>query len=266
MRKQDSVASLQDKVVVVTGASAGIGREIARAAFRAGAKVVVHGRRQPELQALSEELQCPGDYVIADLRDPESPRKVIDFALELHGRIDGLVNNAGIFPRGRIEDADMESYDLIFSVNLRAPLFLSQKAIAVFRTQKIAGSIVNIGSINAWCGQPDLLIYSLSKGALMTMTRNLADALGTEGIRVNQMNVGWTRTEKEDQIQRAQGRPADWAQRIPGLYAPIGRILLPKEIAPHVVFWLSDASRPVSGAVYELEQYPVLGRNRMADF
>ena len=103
----------------------------------------------------------------------------------------------------------------------------------------------------------------MSKGALQTMTRNLGDALGPENIRVNQLNVGWTYTETEHQTQLNEGQPEDWLSKVPSVFAPSGSILKPEYIAPHVVFWLSQSSWPVNGQVYEVEQYPVIGRNKI---
>ncbi len=122
------------------------------------------------------------------------------------------------------------------------------------------GAIVTVGSINAYCGLSNLTVYSMSKGALMTMTRNLANTLGPERIRANQLNVGWTWTANEDATQRREGREAGWQNHLPLRDAPTGRIMQPEEIAAHTAFWLSDESAPVSGQIYEAEQFPVIGR------
>ena len=121
--------------------------------------------------------------------------------------------------------------------------------------------MVNIGSINAYCGEAVLLIYSMTKGGLMTMTRNLGNSLSREGIRVNQLNVGWTLTENESKIKRNQGFSENWESKIPSTYAPSGHLIHPEDVARHAVFWASDVSAPANAVVYELEQYPVVGRN-----
>ncbi len=100
----------------------------------------------------------------------------------------------------------------------------------------------------------------MSKGALMTMTRNLADSLGPERIRLNQLNVGWTFTANEDATQQKEGQKPGWEKHVPVRQAPSGRIMQPEEIAAHTAFWLSDESAPVSGQIYEVEQFPVIGR------
>jgi NAD(P)-dependent dehydrogenase (short-subunit alcohol dehydrogenase family) len=257
---------LDGKVVIVTGSSSGIGNAIACAAANFGARVVLHGTRRDRLRRAAVDIgEDRAAWLDADLEKVDTPERLVSLAVERFGRLDGLVNNAGIFPRNNIETADTASFDRIIAVNLRAPLFITQTAARAFRRQKSPGSIVNIGSINAYTGQPDLLIYSISKGGLMTMTRNLADALAEDRIRVNQLNVGWTLTETEHETQLREGRPENWADQVPKAFAPSGCILRPEQIAPHVVFWLSDASVPVSGAVYEVEQYPIIGRNKIAE-
>jgi NAD(P)-dependent dehydrogenase (short-subunit alcohol dehydrogenase family) len=251
---------MASKAYIVTGSSSGIGFTIAQALIRDGHKVVVHGSSRPKVEEAARQLgNAPA--LVADLQEPAAGAEVVSFAIAAHGRIDGVVNNAGIFPRGDIDSTDATLFDRIFAINVRAPLLICKAAVGAFRAQGSGGSIVNIGSLNAWCGQSDLLPYSMSKGALATMTRNLGDALSAERIRVNQLNVGWTVTETEIATQRRQGRPDDWFKHINPLFAPTGSLLTPTMVAEHVLFWLSEHSAPVTGQVYEVEQYPVLGRN-----
>jgi NAD(P)-dependent dehydrogenase (short-subunit alcohol dehydrogenase family) len=123
------------------------------------------------------------------------------------------------------------------------------------------GCVLNIGSVNGYCGEANLLAYSISKGGLMTLSRNLADALGRDGVRVNHFNVGWVLTPNEYQVKIADGLPADWPDRVPKSKAPSGQLIKPEEIAAAAVYWIGDESRPISGTVLELEQHPVIGRN-----
>ena len=254
---------LKDKIILITGSSSGIGLATARAAMAAGAEVILHGSSEKKLaEAVASLGNVPS--VLGDLALPDAAEKIADAAIDVHGRLDVLVNNAAIFPRTELEVSDGKAFDRIFAINTRSPLLLTRRVIAHMRAKSIKGSIVNIGSVNAYSGQPDLLVYSMSKGALMTMTRNIADGCATDGIRVNQLNVGWTLTETEIETQRAQGRPDDWQTSIPAAFAPNGRILLPEEVARQVVFWASDMSAPVTGQVYDVEQYTFLGRNVMS--
>ena len=252
---------LQNKVVLITGSTTGIGAAIAKEAIAQGAKVMVHGRHADRAQALVAELGDNAAYHLADLTDVEVARHLVDATVDHFGRLDVLINNAGIYPRNDIDDLSESFFDTVVDVNLKLPMFLCQSAVKYFRQQKSGGSIVNIGSINAHCGQTNLLVYSATKGGLMTMTRNLGDALGAEGIRVNQLNVGWTKTETEDATRQSRGFPEGWDQRVPPIYAPSGKLLYPDDVARHAVFWASDYSAPANGQVYELEQYPLIGRN-----
>ena len=253
-------ALLDDKVILVTGSTTGIGRAIARRSVDEGARVMIHGRNEDRAQALDDELAPAADYVLADLEAPEAPARIIDAVIDRFGRIDGLVNNAALTTRATLDTTTPEALDRILTVNLKAPLFLIQEALPHFREQE-GGVVLNIGSINALGGEHALLPYSIAKGGLMTMTRNLADAHAHEHVRVNQLNVGWTLTEGEKQAKRDDGLPPDWETKLPERYAPSGRIFRPEEIAAHAVFWLSDEAGPVSGSVYEIEQYPMIGRN-----
>jgi NAD(P)-dependent dehydrogenase (short-subunit alcohol dehydrogenase family) len=126
--------------------------------------------------------------------------------------------------------------------------------------------VLNIGSVNAYSGEPNLFAYSVTKGALTTMTRNLGDTLFREnGVRVNQINPGWVLTETEIERKKQHGLADDWYTHLPKVYAPSGRIIQPSEIAAAAVYWLSDECGPISGQVVDLEQHPFIGRNPPKD-
>lgn len=259
--------SLENRVIVVTGSYAGIGFASAEEIVRQGGKVVLTATEQhaSQLQAASKKLgEDSASWITADLSVPESPELIIRHALTRFGRVDGLVNNAAYFPRNDLHSVSESVFDTMMAVNVRAPLFLIKKLVAANKDKGHPVTVVNIGSINAYCGQPDLLGYSISKGALQTMTRNLADAHAGQDFRINQLNVGWTLTQSEIDLQKKLGRPDDWYQHISPVFAPRGSILAPEEIASHVVFWLSEHSAPVNGSICDLEQYPVIGRNKIA--
>ena len=254
---------LDGKIVLISGSSSGIGLATAKIAAAQGARVILHGSSRAKLDVASQALGS-APFVEGDLSENGVAERLAEDAKAVYGRIDVLVNNAAIFPRTDLQASDGAAFDRIFAINIRAPLLLSRRVISDMRDEGVRGSIVNIGSVNAYAGQPDLLIYSMSKGALMTMTKNMADACAASGIRINQLNVGWTLTETEIETQKAQGRPDDWQSTVPTLFAPTGRLLLPEEVARHVIFWASDLSAPVTGQVYDVEQYMFLGRNVMS--
>lgn len=252
---------LKDKIVLVTGSTTGIGEAIARRCFKEGAKVMIHGREEDRAKEICQEMGNQSAYHLGNLLDFSVYENLIKSTVNKFGRIDCLINNAALSPRNNIDDINKDDFEWIINLDLRAPLFLTQAAVKEFRKQKTPGTIVNIGSINAYCGETALLVYSMAKGALMTMTRNLGDALSGENIRVNQINVGWTLTENESKMKQSQGFPPDWEKYIPKTFAPRGYLLRPEEVAAHAVFWASHQSAPTTGQVCEVEQYPVIGRN-----
>ena len=171
------------------------------------------------------------------------------------GGIDILVNNAASVARGYLEDASVELWDAIMHVNLRAPFLLLQEAVKSMKTRG-GGSIVNIGSVNAYIGEPKLGPYSVSKGGLMTLTRNAAATLNRHRIRVNQINVGWTLTDGERRVKRLEGHGEEWLDEAIAT-RPWGRLLAPRDVAIAAAYFASDDSALVTGTVMDLEQYPV---------
>lgn len=238
----------------------GIGEAIARRSVSEGAKVLLHGLDEREQgEALCRELGQAAALHLDDLTDKEAPARIVAAAIDAFGRIDGLVNNAAMVVQGNLENTSEEYFDRILAVNTRAPLFLIKAALP--HLEKSKGTVVNIGSVNAHCGEENLLPYSISKGGLQTLTRNLGDTLHRKGIRVNQVNPGWVLTKQEQQRRMDQGMEENWPSRIPVEFAPARRLITPEEIASTVTHFLSDEFGPVSGAVIELEQYPMIGRN-----
>jgi len=243
-----------NKIALVTGSTSGIGRGIAEHFVSRGARVVVHGPREDEARAMAERLGAES-FVAGDLATVDACRRAVRFTIEQLGGIDVLVNNAGITTRGYLEDASVELWDRMMNVNLRAPFLCLQEAVKSMKTRG-GGSIVNIGSINAYIGEPKLGPYSVSKGGLMTLTRNAAATLNRYRIRVNQINVGWTLTEGEERVKREEENDPDWLEKAVAT-RPFGRLLAPRDIAVAVEYFASDASALVTGTVMDLEQFPV---------
>ncbi len=250
---------LQGKKLIITGSAGGIGRAIAHACIQEGAQVLLVDRNETGLHESQRILGEHSKIHVDDLLDPESAPRIVNSVLSQYGALDGVVNNAALLTRSTIETTTPDLFDRVVNVNAKAPLLLIQAGLEYLAQSK--GSVVNIGSINAHCGEEPLLAYSMSKGALMTMTRNLGNSLHMQyGIRVNQINPGWVLTENEYQIKIDDGLPEDWPNRIPHDVAPSGALITPETIAAAAVYWLSDRSRPISGTVIDMEQYPVIGR------
>jgi len=252
------MASLTGKTALVTGATSGIGFGIARHFLSLGAAVVIHGRDQEAASEAAARLSADSDRctgVSADLRDVGACRAMMQAAIAWKGGLDVLVNNAGMVDRGYLENAPVELWDDIMAVNLRAPFICLQEAVASMKARG-GGSIVNIGSVNAYIGAPKLGPYSVSKGGLMTLSRNAASALHRYRIRVNQLNVGWTLTDGEDAVQKRQGTRTDWLAEAVAIM-PFGRLMTPHEIALAAAYFASDDSALITGAVLDMEQYPL---------
>lgn len=256
---------LENKVVIVTGSCTGIGKAIARRCAAEGAKVVIHGL---EADLAAEVVAGIGAdraaSLVEDLTHPGCPRRLVELAVNSFGRLDAVVNNAAMVVQGNVHTTDLAFFRQMLEVNTLAPFALIQAALPELR--KVRGCVLNIGSVNAYSGEPNLMPYSVSKGALMTLTRNLGDTLMREdGVRVNQINPGWVLTENEARRKREHGLRDNWYADLPKVYAPAGRILWPDEIAAAAVYWLADESGPISGQVVDLEQHPFIGRNPPKD-
>ena len=250
---------LTEKTILVTGSTTGIGEAIARRAVQEGAQVMLHGRDVDRGQALVAELSPHAKFTPGDLADAAVPQRLINDTIAAFGKLDAVVNNAAWVVRSDIHTTDVALFDKVIATNVRAPMLLIQAALPHLLKSK--GCVLNIGSMNAYTGEGNLLAYSISKGALMTLSRNLADALCYDGVRINHFNVGWVLTDNEYHYKLKDGLPADWPENVPEQFAPSGRLMKPEEIAAASVYWLSDDSRPFSGSVIDLEQYPFVGRN-----
>jgi NAD(P)-dependent dehydrogenase (short-subunit alcohol dehydrogenase family) len=256
---------LDGKVVLVTGATQGIGRAIAEIAARSGAAgLLITGRDPKRGDAAAAELSDMGTaaaFASAHLGDPQAPAQLSQACIDRFGRIDGLVNAAGLTDRASFVDASLDDWSSLFAVNARAPFFLMQAAIADMKKRGQGGSIVNILSINAHCGSPELAVYSATKGALATLTKNAANAHRFDRIRVNGINVGWTDTPAERVMQAdTLGQGPGWLDAASAAQ-PFGRLFSVTDIANLAVFLLSDAAGPMTGALIDQEQW-VIGANR----
>jgi NAD(P)-dependent dehydrogenase (short-subunit alcohol dehydrogenase family) len=255
---------LSGKVVIVTGSATGIGRAIATRCVAEGAQVVIHGLEADLVAAVVADLNAGRDGTavghVEDLTAEGCPERLVSLAIASFGRLDGVVNNAAIVTTGDIRSTDTASFTRTLAVNTLAPLQLIQAALPHLAATR--GSVLNIGSVNAYSGEPNLLPYSISKGGLMTLTRNLGDVLFREdGVRVNQINPGWVLTENEILRKRSHGLADDWPRYLPREFCPAGRLIRPEEIAAASVYWLADECGPMSGQVVDLEQHPFIGRN-----
>lgn len=250
---------LANKAIIVTGSTTGIGKAIAIEAARQGAKVLVTGRDADRGRAVAESIGSLAVFHEDNLEDPLSAERIVSRALEVFGKLDAVVNNAAWVLRADLDSTDAELFTRVMNVNVRSPFLLIKAAKEYLKNTK--GCVVNIGSVNAFGGERNLFPYSVSKGALMTLSKNLADALAGQQIRVYHFNVGWVLTENEYEYKLADGLPENWPDQLGPLEIPSGKMTSPEQIAAAVTFWLSERARPFSGTVMELEQFPFEGRN-----
>jgi NAD(P)-dependent dehydrogenase (short-subunit alcohol dehydrogenase family) len=245
---------LADKVVVVTGGAQGIGRACAELVAREAASVVIGDMREDEAEALAEGIRRAGGRALshaADVTREEDCSGLIDAAVRAFGRLDGLVNNVGWFPRADLESTTNELWHRVLDVNLTSAFFCCKYAAPHLRAGG-GGSIVNIGSIHGIQGLPTLLAYSAAKGGLLSMTRTLAGALAGDRIRVNYVVPGWILTDTEIATQKALGIDEDELRRL-GEALPLGRHQTAEDVAYAVLYLLADESSQVTGAMLNVD-------------
>jgi NAD(P)-dependent dehydrogenase (short-subunit alcohol dehydrogenase family) len=246
------VGLLDGRVLLVSGGTQGVGAGVARAAVREGATVAISGRRRELGEKVAAELGAL--FVPADVADVSQARASVATVVEEFGRIDALVNAAGLTSRGTLVDTTPELFDAHVAVNLRGPFFLMQAAVRDMLARKAPGAIVNIITSSELGGQPYLAPYVASKAGLAGLTRNAAHAHRFDRIRINGLDIGWTDTEGEDVTQRTfHDADEGWREKA-ARSLPMGKLGQVDEIADFVVFLLSDRSGVVTGSVIDWDQ------------
>jgi NAD(P)-dependent dehydrogenase (short-subunit alcohol dehydrogenase family) len=250
--------SFAGKYAIVTGSTQGLGEAIARLLVERGlAGIIICGRNAERGAAVADDLNsdtCQVYFVQADLADVEDCRRIVAAADQHFGTVDILVNAAGVSDRGTIWDTSPELWDWIMAINVRAPFILIQETLKIMRREAVEGSIVNIGSVSAYGSIPVLMAYATSKGALMTLTKNVAYSIMRHRIRINMLNIGWMDTPGENIIQRKYHNAGDdWVENAEtGM--PFGRLLKPEEVARAVAFIASEESGMMTGSIVDFDQ------------
>jgi NAD(P)-dependent dehydrogenase (short-subunit alcohol dehydrogenase family) len=241
--KSLSDKSLSDKTALVTGASRGMGRAAALALAAAGARVVVHyGRNADEAKSVVDQIRAAGgraDALAADLAAPDGAHKLAAQVRDLvGGRLDIIVANAGISKAASIEDTSVADFDNLFAVNVRAPYFLVQQLLPILGE---GSSIVLLSSLGAHVAVGALSAYAATKGAVDTLVKYFASALGPRGIRVNAVAPGVIDTDMSNLTKTEEGRTA-----VKGMQA-LKRIGEPDDVASVVAFLASNDARWITG-------------------
>ena len=237
------MTNLSGKTALVTGASRGIGRASALALATAGAQVLVHySRGASEAEAVVAEIRKAGgraDAVGADLAAPDGAHKLAKQVRKIVGdRLDILVANAGVSKAATIEDTSVEAFDHLFAVNVRAPFFLVQQLLPILGK---GSSIVLLSSLGAHASVGTLPAYAATKGAIDTLVKHFASALGERGVRVNAVAPGVVETDMSSFAKTDSGRNSTVAMQA------LKRIAQPEDIAPVVAFLASDQARWITG-------------------
>lgn len=243
----------QDKAVLVTGATSGIGKACALAFAKLGARVACVGRNDQALAGVAVEIEASGNEVLtikADLAIDLESDNVVARVIETFGAIDVLVNAAGHLNSGTIESTSDEAWDDMMNVNVRAPFRLMRKAMPSLIQRK--GNVVNVSSVTGLRSFPGVLAYCVSKAAVDQLTRCSALEVAAKGVRINAVNPGVVITEIH---KRGGMNPQDYEaflERSKETH-PIGRVGRPEEIAALVTFLASDDASWITGATYSID-------------
>jgi 3-oxoacyl-[acyl-carrier protein] reductase len=243
------MSNLTGKTALVTGASRGIGRASALALAKEGAQVLIHySSGAKEADAVVAEIRAAGgraQKIGADLRDANGPHQLARHVREIVGeRLDILVANAGISKAASIEDTTIEDFDNLFAINVRAPFFLVQQLLPVLRE---GSSVVLLSSLAAHAAVGALPAYASTKGAVDTLVKHFASALGQRGIRVNAVAPGVVETDMSNFTKTDAGRDITL-----GMQA-LKRIAQPGDIAGAVAFLASDSARWITGETLRVD-------------
>jgi NAD(P)-dependent dehydrogenase (short-subunit alcohol dehydrogenase family) len=241
---------LHGDVTLVVGASSGIGRAVARQFGAEGADVVAAARSLDPLETLAREIREAGGSAIAvecDLTDQASVDAVVDATTEAFGRVDVAFNSAGTIARGPITEVDEADMERVVDVNLQGPMRFARAVLP--ELVETDGTLINVSSEAGERGIENLPVYCASKGGLNTLTKQLAVEFGPEGVNVNAIAPGTTRTELNETVRREN---PEWVEERREAI-PIGRLNDPADVSALAVYLATDAAKTVNGAVVNID-------------
>ena len=246
------MANAEGKVVVITGAGAGIGRATAILFAKHGAKVVVTDIKEADGQETVDKIQADGGqaiFVAHDVASEEQWQKVLATAKDAFGGIDVLVNNAGIYFIAPLAETTVEQWNRLFSINVTG-VFLGAKHVAPYLVERGGGSTINLSSVAGLAGAAGHCCYGASKGAVRILTKDLAAELGAQNIRVNSIHPTYVRTAMADYGAAMAGKTLDELGRDMSV---LGRMAEPEDVANVIVFLAADESRYLTGAEFVID-------------
>ena len=243
---------LDGKVIAIYGGTKGIGRAVAVEAGRQGANVVIGGRDEEAAKEIIKEIEGYGQkaiFVRVDpLNHPEDCANLIEQGAAAFGRLDGLFNYAGILPSADITEADPKQFYEVMTLNAMAPMLTSGAAVKYMREHG-GGSIVQMGSPHAWCGEKDRTVYGMSKGALKTLSEHITKHYAADQIRCNFVTMGWVPTPGElTHRMKTQNMDNEALHEYAKDFIPMGRMQEIEDHVPGIIYLLSDLSGQVTGS------------------
>lgn len=244
---------MNDKVVIVTGASSGIGRAAALLFAENGANVIAVGRNERELGHLRDEAQGKNGSIkinLADILETTQVDRLITETAGNYGQIDILINAAGIIKNGSIEDTSLDDWDKMMNINLRTVFFMMQKCVPFL--EKTKGNIVNVSSVTGLRAFPNVLAYCVSKAAIDQLTRCSALELAPKGVRVNAVNPGVVVTNLHKRGGMPETDYESFLEKSKSTH-PLGRVGTPEEVAELMYYLASEKASWITGATYEID-------------
>ena len=243
---------LDNKVIVISGGTKGVGRDLAYECARNGARVVIAGRDESAGKKIEELIngEQRGSCVFSkcDISKVEECKKMFTDALDNFGRVDDFVNYAGITPIETLEEITEETVNSVLSINLKAALFCCKFAILAMKDNENGGSIILVNSCHAKRGEKDRVAYACSKGALLTLTNHIAAHYAQDKIRCNTLTMGWTATEGELNLRAEHGMNAEELKEVAARSIPMGRMQTSEDYIPSMIMLLRDSSQMTSGS------------------